>query len=65
MGNLTDGLTDIFLRAAFKKCPDLDNHEIIEAWFEGDEHDTIVIKSKRTDENGTIFYFTRLTVNVD
>lgn len=65
MMKLTDRLADIVLKRAFEKCPDLDNHEILEAWFEGDEHDCLVIQSRRTDDNGTQIFFTRLRVKVE
>lgn len=64
MVKLQDRLTDIFLRAAFEKYPDLHTHKIIKAWVEGDRQDSFVIQSQRTDENGTQVFFTRLTVNI-
>lgn len=64
MVKLQDRLTEIFLRAAFEKYPDLHTHTILEAWVEGDNQNSFVIKSKRTDENGTQIFLTRLTVNI-
>lgn len=54
-----DKLAGICLKRVYELRPELLEHEILEAWFEGEGKFAFVIKSKLTNENGTQIYFTR------
>lgn len=56
-----DKFAGICLKRVYELYPDLKQHEILDAWFEGECSFVFVIQSSLTNENGTQIYFTRFT----